>query len=67
MNLLTEKKLTVKQASSMSGISRSKLYELASSGKIGHFRIGGTILIPESSLNEFLKKHYHGKNQERKF
>ena len=46
--------LTVKQATQLLGISRSKLYQLISARKLVHYRIGGKILLDEADLNSYL-------------
>ena len=46
--------LTVKEAAQRLGISRSKLYTMAASREIAHYKIGGKILFGEEQLQEFL-------------
>ena len=46
--------MTVREASRKIGISASKLYQLASSRKIGHYRIGGKIVFSDDDIAAFL-------------
>lgn len=44
----------VPEAAEATGISRSKLYELMSSGRIESVKLGGLRLIPAESLEDFV-------------
>ena len=46
--------MTVREAANKIGISPSKLYQLASSRKISHYRVGGKILFGEDDVSAFL-------------
>lgn len=46
--------LSVKAAARRLGISVSKLYQLVSARRIGHYRIGGKILFSEQDVEVFL-------------
>jgi excisionase family DNA binding protein len=53
--MLTEpSNLSVKAAARRLGISVSKLYQLAASRSIGHYRIGGKILFSSQDIEAFL-------------
>jgi excisionase family DNA binding protein len=47
--------VTVKDASKRIGISRSELYRLVRDRRIGHFRIGGKIVLSLEDVDAFLK------------
>jgi excisionase family DNA binding protein len=44
----------VKDACRMTGIGRSKLYELIETGEIATFKVGTMTLIPVASIRRFL-------------
>lgn len=46
----------VPQASEMTGIGRSKLYELMASGEIESVKVGGLRLIPAEALEKFVSE-----------
>jgi excisionase family DNA binding protein len=46
----------VREASRLTGIGRSKLYELIAAGHIKIVKVGTITLIPVSSLTEFLDR-----------
>ena len=48
--------LSVDEAKTYLGISRSKLYQLLSAGEITTIKIGRRTLIPQTSLNEFTER-----------
>ncbi|HZL38112.1 MAG TPA: helix-turn-helix domain-containing protein [Tepidisphaeraceae bacterium] len=45
---------SVKAAAQRLGVSVSKLYQLAASRKISHYRIGGKILFSEADVDAYL-------------
>lgn len=46
----------VRRAVELTGISRSKLYELIKAGEIETVKIGATTLIPFASLRDFMER-----------
>ena len=52
--LLEAHNIPVKDAAKRLGISVSKLYQLAASRQIGHYRIGGKILFAEQDITALL-------------
>jgi excisionase family DNA binding protein len=40
----------------LTGLSRSRLYELLRSGDIEHVKVGSSTLIPVASLKEFIER-----------
>ena len=46
--------MTVTDASKRIGISRSKLYQLATDRKIAHYRVGGKLIFNEDDIVAFL-------------
>lgn len=53
--------ITVSEAIRISGIGRSKMYELVWTDKIPHFHVGSAIRIIRSGLYEFMHSHTHRK------
>ena len=47
----------VKEACRMTGIGRSKLYELIASGDIDIVKVGAMTLIPVASLKKLVQPH----------
>jgi excisionase family DNA binding protein len=45
----------VKEACRLTGIGRSKLYELIAAGEIGIIKVGTITLIPTASLERFIE------------
>ena len=43
----------------LTGISRSRLYELMRSGDIDHVKVGSSTLIPTESLRAFIRGRCH--------
>ena len=46
----------VREASRLTGIGRSKLYDLIAAGEIKIVKVGTITLIPVSSLTDFLRR-----------
>jgi excisionase family DNA binding protein len=46
----------VREACRLTGIGRSKLYELIAAGEIEIIKIGSITLVPIASLTEFLRR-----------
>lgn len=46
---------TVKEASEMLGISKSRLYEMVQFGEIPYMKIGGKILLPKKEFESWLQ------------
>jgi excisionase family DNA binding protein len=46
----------IRRAVELTGISRSKLYELIKAGEIETVKIGATTLIPFASLRDFMER-----------
>lgn len=53
-NLVADGMLDVRQAEDFSGLKKSKLYQLMSSGELAYCKIGAARRIPKSALIEFL-------------
>ena len=51
----------VREACRLTGIGRSKLYDLISQGEIAIVKIGVITLIPMDSLTQFIARHDCGK------
>lgn len=49
----------VREACRLTGIGRSKLYELISKDEIQTIKIGAITLIPMDSLCDFIARHHH--------
>ena len=47
----------IREACRLTGIGRSKLYELIAVGEIETIKVGASTLIPISSLERFLERH----------
>ena len=47
----------VREACRLTGIGRSKLYELIGAGEIEVFKVGTSTLIPMERLEAFITKH----------
>lgn len=47
----------IPEACRMTGISRSKLYELIQQGEIDVIKVGATTLVPISAIEAFLAAH----------
>jgi excisionase family DNA binding protein len=50
----------VREACSLTGIGRSKLYELIKAGEVRTIKVGAITLIPMESLREFLGRSRSG-------
>ena len=59
---MTRLLLTVPEAAEALAISRSKLYELLTSGAIVSIRIGGSRRIPLAALEEYISRLLAGKS-----
>lgn len=46
----------IRRAVELTGISRSKLYELIKAGEIETMKVGATTLIPFASLRDFMER-----------
>ena len=46
----------VREACRLTGIGRSKLYELIAAGEIEIIKVGASTLVPVSSLTSFLRR-----------
>lgn len=46
--------LTVKEAATILRVSQSKLYQMAKEEKVPHLILGGRIVIPEKSLENWI-------------
>lgn len=46
---------TIKEASEMLGISKSRLYEMVQFGEIPYMKIGGKILLPKKEFESWLQ------------
>jgi excisionase family DNA binding protein len=57
LNLLTPFAYRIDDAARVSGLSRSKLYELLSSGELQSVKAAGRRLILADDLRTFLEKH----------
>ena len=55
----------VREACRLTGIGRSKLYELIRAGEISTFKIGGMTLISTAELERFLAAQIDGSGQQR--
>ncbi|GII95779.1 helix-turn-helix domain-containing protein [Sinosporangium siamense] len=53
---MTQLLLTVPQAAQSLGISRSKFYELITSGTVASIKIDGSRRVPVSSLQEYIQE-----------
>src|SRR5215207_2138834 len=53
--------LTVREAAAVLRISKSKAYELVSSGEIPHVRFGKVVRIPKSWLDDWLEGQRAGR------
>jgi excisionase family DNA binding protein len=53
---MTRLLLTVPEAAAALAISRSKLYELITSGAIASLRIDGSRRVPVSALNDYITR-----------
>jgi excisionase family DNA binding protein len=49
----------VREACRLTGIGRSKLYELIGSGHIQVIKVGTITLVPVESLRSFLRESHH--------
>lgn len=49
----------IKEACRMTGIGRSKLYELIADGEIEIVKVGAITLVPVAGLQRFLEKAQH--------
>jgi excisionase family DNA binding protein len=47
----------IREACRMTGIGRSKLYELIQEGEIEVIKVGGMTLVPVNALETFLEAH----------
>jgi len=47
----------IKEACRLTGIGRSKLYELIASGDVDIVKVGAITLVPISSLKRLLQRH----------
>ena len=54
---MTEKIYTTHEIGAYLHISKGAVFKLLHSGELKHFRIGRSIRITESALNEFIKAH----------
>ncbi len=52
--MVTKLALRVNEFAESIGVSRSKAYELISSGEVPHIRLGGSVRIPVDALREWL-------------
>lgn len=57
------KLMTVKTLKEMTGLSKSKLYELIESGALPHYRIGGSIRVSEEQWLEYLEQCRRGEEE----
>jgi excisionase family DNA binding protein len=48
------------EAAEAIGIGRSKVYELIQRGELPSVRIGGSVRVPVSALNEWIKTRLRG-------
>jgi excisionase family DNA binding protein len=55
----------VREACRLTGIGRSKLYELIRAGEISTFKLGGMTLISTTELERFLAVQIDGSGQRR--
>lgn len=51
----------IKEACRMTGIGRSKLYELIADGEIEIVKVGAITLVPVAGLQRFLKRRGEGR------
>ena len=58
-DILKQRKISVKAAARMMGISTSFVYKLIHSGNIHYIRIGKTIMIPANELREYMLNNLH--------
>lgn len=56
------KLMTVKQLEELTGISKSKLYDLVESGELAHYRIGGSVRVSAEQWSEYLESCRHGRS-----
>ena len=47
--------LTIAETAQRLRISKSKLYSIVATGKIGHYKVGGSIRFSEEHVREFLE------------
>lgn len=47
--------LTVKQTAEQLGVSRSKVYQLASRRELAHYRVGGKLLFADDDVAAYLR------------
>ena len=47
----------IREACRLTGIGRSKLYELIAAGEIEIIKVGAITLVPVASLSRFLQRH----------
>ena len=57
--ILVQKKVTVKAAARMLGISTSFVYKLIHCGDIHYIRIGKSIQIPIDELRKYMLDNFH--------
>ena len=50
----------IKEACRLTGIGRSKLYELIAAGEIRTVKVGSMTLVPVSGLRAFIEQHGTG-------
>ncbi len=54
---MAEKIYTTHEIGSYLHISKGQVFKLLNSGELKHFRIGRSIRVTESALNEFIQNH----------
>lgn len=57
IEMVSEGLLDVRQAEEFSGLRKSKLYALMSSGELAYCKVGAARRIPKKALSEFLAKN----------
>lgn len=55
----------IPDAARLTGLSRSRLYELMKSGEIEFVKVGGSTLIPYDGLRAFIAGHRHREGRPR--
>lgn len=55
---MSDIRLTSEQAANRLGISKYAVYDLCKSGKLGHFRFGRKIVIPEDEVLAFEQRSF---------
>ena len=58
-DILKQRKISVKAAARMMGISTSLVYKLISSREIHYYRIKNKITIPADEIRKYMLTHFH--------